>query len=89
MDISSATLVVSLCFVFADAVITADHIEELIPGGMAVDKIDAQGIHFGGVHNRPYDIEGGVRFRITFPLKGGKPAIVRKTANNIDEEEME
>ena len=74
---------------FADAVITADHIEELILGGMAFDKIDAQGIHFGGVLNRPYDIEGGVRFRITFPLKGGKPAIVRKTANNIDEEEME
>lgn len=52
---------------------------ELILGGLAFNSIDGGGIHLSAQLNEPGDIEGGSVFKVTFPLAGGTPSIVRDT----------
>ena len=54
-------------------------LDRLVLGGLAFNTINSTGISFGAQLNEPGDIEGGQLFKVTIPLAGGQPIIVRDT----------
>ena len=52
----------------------------LVLGGIAFSNVDEKGFHFGAQFNLPGDDEGGLIYKLTFPLSGqGSPSIERDT----------
>lgn len=59
------------------------NLNRLVLGGLAFNTINANGLNFGAQLNEPGDVEGGQVFKVTIPLAGGQPTIVRDT--NVDD----
>lgn len=82
---ADGAVVVKRNFVKSDFVAAANGLNtsKLILGGMAFNSIDISGLHFGAQLNEPGDLEGGYAFKVTLPVAGGAPTVVRDTS--VDE----
>lgn len=70
---------------FASAATGLD-LSKLVLGGMAYNKLDGSGVHFGAQLNSPGDEEGGFAFKVTIPLGGGSAVIERdNTAGDMSD----
>lgn len=54
-------------------------LNRLVLGGLAFNVVNSNGLSFSAQLNEPGDIEGGYVFKVTIPLMGGQPVIVRET----------